>query len=357
MNFHPARVASHPALPVLDLAQSNGRRRGAFLEQLREAASGPGFFYLAGHGVPTGLAELVLSHAQAFFAAPLEERLTVSNLQSPHFRGYSGVGAERTGGLADHREQLDVGPERPARVVGPDDPPWWRLEGPNLWPPTMPGLRELLLTWSELLAFVAERLLRLLAHALELPGDWFDDTLAGQPHTHLKVIRYPGRAEPAGQGVGRHQDYGLLTLLLQDSTGGLQVLADEGGRGSAGVSGQAPRVVDVQPLGAPGETFVVNLGEMLEVATNGYLRATSHRVVSPPAGTQRLSVPFFFNPNLDAVLQPAPLPAALAARARGGTDDPANPMLSGYGAHALKGWLRAHPQVAERHHPDLLTTT
>ena len=156
-----------------------------------------------------------------------------------------------------------------------------------------------------------------------------------------------------------HKDYGLLTLLLQDGTGGLQVLLEDDAAdratGRAASPATASRIVDVPPLGAPGEAFVVNLGEMLEVATTGYLRATSHRVVSPPAGAERLSVPFFFNPHLDAVLTPAPLPPELARRARGITDDPANPLLSGYGANALKGWLRAHPRVAERHHPDLLS--
>jgi isopenicillin N synthase-like dioxygenase len=362
----PSDDSPNLPLPVLDLGKSVGSYRRTFLEQLRTAAAGPGFFYLVGHGVPTGLADLVLGAAGEFFASPLEERLRVSNLRSPHFRGYCGVGAERTAGLADQREQLDVGPELPARIVGPDDPPWWRLTGPNLWPPNQPDLRGLLLTWSDLLSDVAGRLLRLLALALELPPDWFGSAIGRDPHTHLKIIRYPGQPVTtpgqAGQGVGMHKDYGLLTLLLQDGTGGLQVLLEDDlsdaapAAGPAAVSGPEPagRIVDVPPLGVPGEAFVVNLGEMLEVATTGYLRATSHRVACPPPGAQRLSVPFFFNPHLDAVLTPAPLPPALARRARGITDDPANPLLSGYGANALKGWLRAHPQVAERHHPDLL---
>lgn len=344
---HSPPAAQLTGLPVLDLTESAGRGRAGFLQQLREASSGPGFFYLVGHGLPTGLAEHVLMAAQEFFASPLGDRLRISNLGSPHFRGYCGVGAERTGGIADQRDQLDVGPELPARFIGPDDPPWWRLEGPNLWPPHQPELRGLLLTWSDLLTDLADHLLRLLALSLELPADWFDEAAGRDPHTHLKLIRYPGLTHAQGQGVGAHKDYGLLTLLLQDGTGGLQVLADEEG----------DRAIDVPALGAIGEAFVVNLGEMLEIATNGYLRATSHRVISPPAGTERISVPFFFNPNLDAVLQPAPLPAALARQARGITDDPTNPLLSGYGANALKGWLRAHPQVAERHHPDLLTTS
>jgi len=101
---------------------------------------------------------------------------------------------------------------------------------------------------------------------------------------------------------------------------------------------------------------VVNLGEMLEVATQGYLAATIHRVEAPPAGVDRYTVPFFFSPRLDAVIEPVPLPPALAGRSRGVSDDPDNPMLASYGANVLKGWLRAHPEVARIHHPELIRT-
>jgi isopenicillin N synthase-like dioxygenase len=100
---------------------------------------------------------------------------------------------------------------------------------------------------------------------------------------------------------------------------------------------------------------VVNIGEMLEIATRGYLRATSHRVVSPATGVDRYSAAFFLAPRLDAVVEPLTLPPGLAARARGVTEDPDNPLLAAYGEKALLGWLRSHPRVAERWWPDVLT--
>nr|BFF04389.1 hypothetical protein GCM10020241_60640 [Streptoalloteichus tenebrarius] len=100
---------------------------------------------------------------------------------------------------------------------------------------------------------------------------------------------------------------------------------------------------------------MVNLGELLEVATNGYLVATNHRVVSPPAAVERYSIPFFYNPNLDTVVRP--LPFAHASTAPGVTTDPSNPLFAEYGHNELKGWLRAHPRVAERHHAALLATS
>jgi isopenicillin N synthase-like dioxygenase len=100
--------------------------------------------------------------------------------------------------------------------------------------------------------------------------------------------------------------------------------------------------------------FVVNIGELLEYATGGYLIATNHRVVSPRHPDDRISVPFFFNPALDQRLPLIELPPELAARARGVTDDPSNPIHARYGENLLKSRLRAHPDVAEIWHADLL---
>ena len=80
-----------------------------------------------------------------------------------------------------------------------------------------------------------------------------------------------------------------------------------------------------------------------------------HRVVSPPAGTERISLAYFFNPRLEATLAPVALPRHLAASAPGGeSDDPDNPILANYGDNSLKVRLRAHPDVAAVHHADLL---
>ena len=109
--------------------------------------------------------------------------------------------------------------------------------------------------------------------------------------------------------------------------------------------------LDAPPI--PG-TFVINVGEVLEMASNGYLRATVHRVVTPPAGTDRLSVAFFFGARLDASVPLLELPAELATGARGLTQDPLNPLFREVGKNHLKSRLRSHPDVARRHHADLL---
>ena len=162
------------------------------------------------------------------------------------------------------------------------------------------------------------------------------------PSTLIKIVRYPGTHEPEPQqGVGAHKDSGVLTLLwVEPGKGGLQVE-----RNGEWVS--APPV--------PG-AFVVNIGELLEYATGGYLKATNHRVISPRAPEERISIPFFFNPALDQQLPLLDLPADLAAEATGITEDPSNPIHATYGENAMKSRLRAHPDVAAIHHPDLVAT-
>ncbi|WP_031509689.1 isopenicillin N synthase family dioxygenase [Streptomyces megasporus] len=335
----PGHSLAHD-LPVIDLsaADRGEEERSRLHRDLHTAAHEVGFFHLVGHGVDASRTEALMTAVRRFFALPEADRLAIGNLNSPHFRGYTRIGDERTGGSRDWRDQLDIGAERPARTPGPDEPPYWWLEGPNQWPAALPELRTIALEWIDTLSGVAGRLLRELLASIGAPPDFYADAFAERPHLHLKLVRYPGRAPDGGdQGVGAHKDYGFLTLLLQDDVGGLQVRRPDG------------TFLDVPPL--PG-AFVVNLGELLEVATDGYLKATDHRVVSPPGSRERFSVPFFYNPRLDARIEPVPF--AYADRAPGATEDPTNPLFAEYGRNELKGWLRAHPEVARRHHADLV---
>jgi isopenicillin N synthase-like dioxygenase len=321
---------SSVTLPVVDLRDRPGQLRTL----LREAAHDVGFFYLTGHGVPAALAARVLEAAQRFFALPQADKDAVAMVRSPHFRGYTRLGGELTGGQTDWREQIDIGPERNPGG-GPGEPDYLWLQGPNQWPSALPELPGIIAEWDAALSAVAHSLLRHWAASLGSPPDVFDAAFAEAPATLIKIVRYP--AKTAGsQGVGAHRDAGVLTLLLAEP-------------GSRGLQVRPAREANGGWIDVPARdgAFIVNIGELLELATGGYLRATEHRVNLRDAA-DRISVPYFFNPRLDAQIPVLPLSADLAARA-GLRVDPSDPIFSVYGRNAWKSRLRAHPDVADAH--------
>ncbi|MGE3286850.1 MAG: isopenicillin N synthase family dioxygenase [Pseudonocardia sp.] len=326
-------------IPVLHLDES---REPRFLEQLRSALHEVGFCQLTHFGAAPGQADELMELTRRFFALPERERLALDNRRSPHFRGYTRLGHEITAGRPDAREQLDFAPEQPPVPRERWDAPYRLLEGPNQWPDAaLPQLRPAVLGWAESLSRAATELTRAIAASLGLPRTHFD-AVFDRPHWFGKLIRYVGRASDGAdaQGVGPHADWGFLTLLLQDGTGGLQALPSRTGEW-----------VDVPPH--PG-ALVVNVGEMLEVATHGYLVSTVHRVLPCEPGSTRQSIGFFWSPRLEAVLDPVPLTPELAAHAPGITESEHNALLPRFGDNALKGWFRSHPEVAARHHADLV---
>jgi isopenicillin N synthase-like dioxygenase len=335
-------VHNESSIPLLDLSRFDAAKRderAAFLSELRNAARQVGFFYITGHGIESALLDGLMTCAKHFFALRESDKLAVEMVNSPHFRGYTRIAWERTRGLQDWREQIDIGAEQPALARSPDVPGWTRLQGPNQWPAALPELRPAVLNWQAAASRVLTRLLRAFALSLGQSEDVLEPLYRNDPHFLVKLIRYPGRDSTASdQGVGAHKDSGLLSLLLQDDQGGLQVQTAEGW-------------VDVAPrIG----TLVVNIGEILELASDGYLRATLHRVVTPPAGRERISAAFFLGARLDATVPLLSLPPELAAQARGPERDPNNPLFRNVGQNYLKGRLRSHPDVAQRYYADLI---
>jgi isopenicillin N synthase-like dioxygenase len=332
------------SLAVIDLGELDAGvgERARLLAHLRRAAREVGFFYLTGHGIAAAQNDGLLAIARRFFALPDAEKQAVEMIHSPHFRGYTRAGRELTRGRPDWREQFDIGAER---VCGwrAGDPAWMRLQGPNQWPQTLPQLRPILLAWQAAMTEVAVKLLRAFAEALGQSPDVFEPIYRSAPNQHIKIIRYPGRdsdsdVAASGQGVGPHKDSGFLSFILQDGVGGLEVEAENGAW------------IEATPCEG---AFVVNVGELLELASNGYLRATVHRVVAPPPGRERLSAAFFLGASHEATTPLLDLPAEFAAEAKGPESDPDNPLFQHAGVNYLKGRLRSHPDVAQRHYGEL----
>ncbi len=329
-------------LPVLDLAQADDPAgRDEFTGRLLAATRDVGFFYLVGHGIEQARAAEIFAVARRLFALPEPDKRAVEMLLSPAFRGWTRLGGELTRGRTDWREQIDIAVDR-EQGRATDAEPWNVLEGRNQWPAALAADLPTVQAWIDDLSAVGQRLLRVWAIALGQPADVFESTFTN-PYPLLKLVRYPANPDAthqdSGQGVGGHKDPGVLTLLLlEPGSDGLQVE-------------HAGRWIDAPPRDG---AFVVNIGEVLEVATDGLLKATEHRVLSPTGGRERLSVPFFYNPALAARFPPLSLPPELAAQATGVTQDAANVLHDTFGANVLKARLRAHPDVAARHHPDLV---
>ncbi|MGI2142023.1 isopenicillin N synthase family dioxygenase [Shewanella baltica] len=324
-------------LPILNLSDwhAGGQSRHAFINKLADAARRIGFFYLTGHGIELARQQQVLQLARDFFALPLADKLAVKMTNTPHFRGYTRLQGELTLGKPDLREQFDIMQEETANPPRSDVPKWSQLQGPNQWPSQLPQMKTILLEWQQDLADTSVTLLKALAVALEQSETAFDATIDTGPYQHMKLIRYPSaNGETSGQGVGAHKDPGYLTLVLQDKQSGLEVQTDDGW-------------VSIPPLEG---AFVVNIGELLELASNGYLKATYHRVTSPPAGVERYSCAFFMAAQLNATVPLLPLPEYLARQAQGPASDPLNPLFHQVGQNVLKGRLRSHPDVAKAHY-------
>ena len=333
---------THPVseLSILDMSafrrDPKGPGAARFVADMLAAAHGPGFAYLTGHGVDGALDDEIFAAAQAFFSLPANEREAIAIERSAAFRGYTLLGSEITKGRADWREQIDFGPEQDAPPADAR-PAWRRLRGPNQWPASLPSLRTAVLCWMDALTDVGLTALRALAAGLGLDPHHWDGDFVPDADVHLKIIRYPApKPGTTNQGVGLHTDSGLLTFILQDDVGGLQVqLGDR--------LVEAPRIDGA---------YLMNLGETLETATNGYLKATPHRVVGPPVDRDRISIAYFFNPRFDSQFETVDLPPTLAADAPGAAHEGVG--LSAYGENNLRIRLRSHPDVARCHYADVL---
>jgi isopenicillin N synthase-like dioxygenase len=297
------------SLPVIDVSPLVAGRDSADVgAAIHAACRDVGFFYVRGHGVDERLQVRLEVAAQRFFALPEDEKAAVAMAGGGRaWRGWFPLGGELTSGRPDRKEGLYLGQE-----LGPDDPrveAGTPLHGANLFPSALPELRSAVLEYLDALTELGHSLLRGIALGLGLDPGWFRQHLTADPLILFRIFRYPPEptATDAGWGVAEHTDYGLLTILRQDASGGLEVHAPSGW-------------VEAPPL--PG-TFVCNLGDMLERMTGGRYRSTPHRVRNT-GSVDRLSFPFFFDPGWDAEVVPVPLEgeAPAQARARWDGEDP-----------------------------------
>ena len=291
---------------------------------------------------------------------------------APSFLGYSRLSAEVTAGEIDHREQMDLSTDHP--IPGPGSPRYHNLRAPNQWPSeeSAPGFRDVYAEYMRRMGDVAAEFTSLIAEAMQLPRGAFDKYFDADQQHKLKIIKYPdmgelgggggGQATAAagrGQGVGPHKDSMLTSFLLQATAHrGLQVQNVQG------------RWVDCAPVEG---TLVVAIGQGLEALTQGVCVSTTHRVLSPEAGSgPRFSIPFFQGVKLDAGFDEldrvgvGEVPAevreqrrAVVERAGGRVDQVEFTFKKGgaattLGEATLRNRVKSHPDVGEKWYPDIL---
>ncbi len=298
------------AVPIIDLgplrnSAATSEAAAATVEAIGRACEEIGFLVIEGHGVPDGTVARAEQAAREFFALPAEAKAQCMPSETWHFRGY-----EMLGGSALARSLGDSTPPDLCelfRISRFDDPaasagyeavePFDYFFGPNIWPDQPPELRPALSEYYREVEQLATTLMEAFARALGLTSDYFAPFI-DRHISNLCVNYYPAQAVPPEPGQlrrGAHSDYGSMTILYQsDSPGGLQVMTKSG----------AWADVPYRP-----GSFVVNLGDMLARWTNDRWVSTMHRVVNPEpdlAMSDRVSIPFFHQPNVDAVVECLP---------------------------------------------------
>jgi isopenicillin N synthase-like dioxygenase len=289
-------IAADIPIIMLDGLRSGSR---ADLERIgREigrAARGLGFFSIANHGIPQPLIDAVFAESAAFFALPAAEKERLSVTNSTSYRGYVRLGEEKLDpALAgDIKECYNAGPDLAA-----DDPdilaekPYHAV---NQWP-AMPAFRPTLLEFHTAALELVVLLHRAIATDLAIEERFFDRYFKRAVGV-LRLLHYPphpGTFDGSVYGAGAHTDYGNLTLLAQDTIGGLEVRKRDGSW------------TVVPPTAG---TFVCNIGDCLMRWTNDAYVSNAHRVVNH-SGRERFSVAYFGDPNSDALV--SCLPSVLA---------------------------------------------
>ncbi len=328
-------MMSMATVPVIDISAlvSGGPEaaRDAAAGQIQAACRDRGFFYVAGHGVPAELLGDLADASAEFFALPVADKLEIAMEHGGRaWRGYFPVGGELTSGRTDLKEGLYFGTELP--VGDPRVRAGTPLHGSNLFPRKVLRLRPLVLAYIDVLTTVGQAVLSGIALSLGLDGAYFASGYTADPTILFRIFHYPpSPPQSQGWGVGEHTDYGLLTLLAQDDSGGLQIAAPEGW-------------IDAPPI--PG-TLVCNIGDMLDRLTGGWYRSTPHRVRNL-SDHGRLSFPFFLDPGFADEVPPLPGRAAVGDGGRPRWDGQDLRAFTGtYGNYLLGKISKVFPELGQ----------
>ncbi|KAL0949291.1 hypothetical protein HGRIS_009369 [Hohenbuehelia grisea] len=293
------------SIPVINFSKFRNaatpteKRRTA--DEIVTAFKRSGFIYLDGHGIDSETIKGAFAKSAEFFEMPTEVKSTLAWEDPRSNRGYVAVGRERVTQSADAEEIAQLRAKAPdfkeSMEIGRDWDSTWK----NQWPQERdaPGFKRTMLDFYQSCHELHVLVMRSIAIGFDLEENFFDQKIDEQCH-NLRLLNYPpvkrAQLQKDGQArAGAHSDYGSLTLLFQDSVGGLEV--------------QNPHTQVFHPATPIPGTIVVNVGDLLARWSNDILRSTLHRVVAPPlkkiSETEsitpgRQSIAFFCNPNFSA---------------------------------------------------------
>lgn len=345
--FQAVEVSAAEEIPLIDISKLRLASEASFCEETKDisqqidhACRTIGFFYIQNHGVSEDLQNQLVDVSKSFFNFPAEIKYDIAMSKSGKaWRGYFGVGDEVTSGIPDQKEGIYFGTE----IVEEDSRP---LHGMNQWPggPMGEVMKDSVLTYMNEMKLLGKLLMKAISCSLEVKDAHFLNQFE-HPTELFRIFNYPPHNPEVfssqSMGVGEHTDYGYLTILRQDASGGLQVRSLT--NHSTWIS--APPIEN---------TFVINLGDALEHNTQGLYRATPHRVLQRiNANTGRISMPYFFDPSFDASM----IPMFSKPQGSEGVDrqatrwDKMDPTLfhGTYGQYLLKKVSKAFPALFEQY--------
>jgi isopenicillin N synthase-like dioxygenase len=285
-------ATSDQTIPVLDLDdfRAGGEREARFVQALGDSFVDTGFAALIHHGVDLELARRATAVAASFFDLPEATKLRYEDSKGLGQRGYTAFGRE-------HAKEQPVPDLKEFWHVGRDLPAGDALEqayAPNVWPEEIPGFRAIMSALYGQLEICGDQLLE--ACALHLGEDraLFRE-MARDGDSVLRVLHYPpipADAHPASIRAAAHEDINLMTLLLESTAPGLELLQRDGAwRKVHSLAGQ----------------IIVDTGDMMARLSNGYFKSTTHRVVNPDSShDRRFSMPFFIHPRHAVMLSARP---------------------------------------------------
>ncbi|KAL5701139.1 Protein LATERAL BRANCHING OXIDOREDUCTASE 1 [Ranunculus cassubicifolius] len=281
MAERPSSATPSMHIPVIDLSKLVDGDIDDFHSELSKLAISCeewGFFQVINHGVDTEMLRNIEKVAKEFFMLPLEEKQKYP-MAPGTVQGYGQAFVFSENQKLDWCNMLALGVE-----------PLF-IRNPKLWPTNPANFSETLEKYSANVRKLCQNLLEFIAMSLNLKPNVFND-LFGVAVQAARMNYYPPCSRPdLVLGLSPHSDGSALTVLqqAQGSSVGLQILKDG-------------TWIPVQPVP---NALVINIGDTLEVLTNGKYKSVEHRAVTHKH-RDRLSIVTFYAPSYDIDLGPLP---------------------------------------------------